>query len=413
MGLPIPPLPSRTKLPALAAAVFCVAVGVYLNGLEGGFVYDDVQIVVENPAARGQVSPATVFGSAYWRHGLPTASAPRPGGLYRPLAVLSYVANWRLGANSPLPFHAVNILLHAVVSALLLLLFARLGFSFDAAALGAAAFAVLPIHAEAVSWTVGRAELLGAFFIVAAWNLMHETAGWGRLTCGLACYALALLSKESAAPFPAAWVLGELFTRWASAAEVARRRGAAWLAAFGVLLVYLEWRALILGSALVVGLPYFTSQRPLIVALTMSKFLLRGWLAPMAVGLGQCADYSRPVFPDAGVGDLVAWAGLAFACAAAIGSLIVFQRRRPAWAFAVLVFFCFAAPLSNLLVPMEIIGAERIMYLPSVGFCMLAAAAWDGRRRGGASGRGFWLLPAAGLAWWSFQTIARNRVWRE
>jgi len=66
-------------------------------------------------------------------------------------------------------------------------------------------FAVHPIHTEAVASVVGRAELLAAGFLLAAWILHLRD----REIAALICFLLALLSKESAAAFLALVLLGD------------------------------------------------------------------------------------------------------------------------------------------------------------------------------------------------------------
>jgi len=69
----------------------------------------------------------------------------------------------------------------------------------------AALFAVHPIHTEAVTSIVGRPELLAAGFLLAAWILHLRDLQ----IPALICFALALLSKESAASFLPLVVVGD------------------------------------------------------------------------------------------------------------------------------------------------------------------------------------------------------------
>lgn len=398
----------------LALVVVAVSAGTYLNSLPGAFIYDDRPIIAENPLVRGRATAAALLASSYWQRGESRQRSQRPSeAQYRPLAILSYNLNHRLSGMDPFWFHLVNVGLHSAASLILFLLMAGMGFSPGAAVLGSLAFAVLPVHAEAVSWTVGRAEVLAAVFVLGAWLLLHEESRWPRLAAGLACYLLALLSKESAASFPAVLVLGEAFRRQGPWKELIRKRLLVWLTVFGMLAVYLAWRQAILGTALHTGSPYFPDSSRLVILLTMAKFFFSGWLAPMVSGLGLCADYSRPVFPDASAGDPWAWLSLAAIVGVALWTLRSFLAKRSPWAFAVLVFCCLAAPLSNILVQMGIIGAERIMYLPSAGFSLLLCAGWDRlRERGKLSGPWPRAAAAGVLLWWAGLTVDRNRIWQ-
>jgi len=100
-------------------------------------------------------------------------------------------------------------MLHAAVTWLLyLLLLAILETSphgQTVAFVAALLFAVHPIHTEAVASVVGRAELLAAGFLLAAWILHRRD----REIAALICFLLALLSKESAAAFLALVLLGD------------------------------------------------------------------------------------------------------------------------------------------------------------------------------------------------------------
>ncbi len=379
------------------------ALAVYAGALRGGFVYDDWSIVVDNPLVR-LGSWRALLASSYWSRGQ-TVSA---GGLYRPLTMATFALNARLAGLAPFSFHLVNVLLHAANAGLVAALGLTLGLPSLAAGLCGAAFAVIPIHTEAVSWAVGRAELLAAFFAISAWLCLHRARSWRRLTAGLALFAAALLSKESAAALPAALVLSEAAGTDEPFASVARERALVWGASLAVVGLYLEWRAFVLGSALVVGRPYFAGVGRLTALLTMARFFLAKWLAPMASGAGLCADYSRPVFPDARLSDPSAWVWLAAAVALAAWAAWDFARRRRLLSLGVLTLLALAAPLSNLLVPMEIIGAERIMYLPSVGFCLFLGALAATPRRTPALGA----AAAIALAWWAWRTARRNDVWR-
>lgn len=86
---------------------------------------------------------------------------------YRPLTVLTYRWNYVLAELDPWGFHLVNILLHIIT----VLLFHHLSTRFIEPPGSLAAsllFAVHPIHVEAVTGIVGRAELLSAIFVFAS-----------------------------------------------------------------------------------------------------------------------------------------------------------------------------------------------------------------------------------------------------
>ncbi|HZE88326.1 MAG TPA: glycosyltransferase family 39 protein, partial [Verrucomicrobiae bacterium] len=148
------------------------------------------------------------------------------------------------GGGRPMPFHAVNIVLHALASALAFLLLKRLTSSDAAALAGALLFAIHPVHTEAVTWISGDGEILAGLLLMAAW-LSHAS---GRPALAAAGLALALLSKEGAAVFPALALAGDYLAtphaapRWRSCAAYA-----------GVVVAYLAVRFAVLGHVLGAG----------------------------------------------------------------------------------------------------------------------------------------------------------------
>ena len=88
-----------------------LAVVPYLNTLGAGFTFDDFGLVVGNPAV-----PA---GTPLWRVFV-VENVPGGGGAYRPLTILTYLANAVLGGGTA-AYHGVNVVLHAAVSVLVFL----------------------------------------------------------------------------------------------------------------------------------------------------------------------------------------------------------------------------------------------------------------------------------------------------
>lgn len=380
-----------------------VTFAVYANGLKGEFIYDDRPIILENPLIRSLPRSLHLFTTAYWGSDI---GRPQPlkGSLYRPLTGISYALNYAVVGAKPLLFKFTNVLLHLLFVFLLFALARRWGWSELQAFWTALFFAVLPIHVEAVTNIVGRAEILASIFVVSGWLLLFQEKDKRRQAIGLLCYALALLSKETGASMLPILVLSEL---WISKDRkgVAKERWPLWLSLFGVLAIYLSAKKLVLGQALATGgSDYFASTADGLRVLTMGKFFLLHYLKPLVSGTGLMADFSRPAFPDAALHDVFAWAGLClwFGAFATSGYFAFAKQSKPAWAG--FIFFGLLMPMSNLILPLEVVGAERFLYLPSIGFC-LAAGYFFGKSKGG------WTLAVALSLLWSVQTIARNRTW--
>jgi protein O-mannosyl-transferase len=116
-----------------------------------------------------------------------------------PVTVASYALDQALFGVLPLGFHLSQIVYQLIACGLFFGLSRRIGLSHAGAALALIVFALHPASAEPVSWVSGRKDVLCALFGVAAVWLALSPARWA-LPASVLCYALALLSKPSAAP---------------------------------------------------------------------------------------------------------------------------------------------------------------------------------------------------------------------
>jgi len=189
----------RTRFRWMILGVAIAAAAPYANVVRCGFVYDDHGAIEEAPLIHSLGNTWTLLASDTW-----IGATRQPSGLYRPLTSLSFALNWALTGASPAPFHAVNVALHVVVCLLLFAALRRLGAGSSTSFAAAVLFAVHPLHTEAVTWIVGRAELIGAAFFLGGWlvHLRRDDADprVGSLVALL--YFLAMIGKESAATLP-------------------------------------------------------------------------------------------------------------------------------------------------------------------------------------------------------------------
>jgi len=388
-------------LPAWAAAlmVTAVAVAAYVGARLGGFVWDDLILLVEWPYYRDPGLFADALGSYL----------PFSPNYFRPVAALTFFANYAVHGLVAAGYHWLNVVIHGLTSLLAYLLLRRLlgvaggggqepqskrekslsGWLVFGLAL---LFALHPVHVEPVTLVVGRFDLLSTCFGLLALYLavIADSArkGWARggiaATAGIA-FLLALGSKEMAITLPLillaidAYRLGNRRSNWRAAW---RSRWYVYLAYFVAGLVYLLWRGLALGylylsqqaSALTVGNPL---NHLLLVARSFARYL---FLMVWPFGSLSPIQFSElPVSPT----DPVAWLQLAIVAGLLIWLAIALTRRkRSAWIW--LAALCSFLPVANIL-PLELRGgaivAERFLYLPS--FLLLAAlgAVLSGRLR--------------------------------
>jgi protein O-mannosyl-transferase len=392
----------------------------YANGLTGAFVYDDKAIVRDNPRIRSPQRLDEIFTTQYFGGKRGTGTA------YRPVLLLSFALQWWIHGGDPVPFHAVNLLLQVLVTLLLARLLLRIDLPPPMAIGAALLFAVHPIHAEAVTSIVGRGEILAAALVLGFLLLSLrwiERRGSRRLALvgALVLYLLANLTKESAAVAPAllflllAWRAEGGFRSRFSAAL--RRGFPIYFCAAAMLAGVFRLRTLVLGGAIKAsGTGFFEVENPLAPLSAWARsanacaiFLRYLWrlAVPLRLSSDESAWSIRVLTPR----DVLFWAAPALLVVLVIAALLRLRQRSPA-ALGFL-FLCIAAlPSSNLLFPTGTIFAERLAYLPSAGFCLIAAAWIVGSapafaalsRPRAAALAGVVLLFAA-------RTLARNPVW--
>ncbi|KAG8245339.1 Protein O-mannosyl-transferase tmtc2 [Homalodisca vitripennis] len=116
--------------------------------------------ILRNPDVLSSTPLTELWHNDFW--GTPLNSSGSHGS-YRPLCVLTFRLNhWACGFR-PGAFHMVNVLLHVLNTGLVLRV-ARVLLPSPAASLATLLFAAHPIHTEAVSGIVGRADLLACSF---------------------------------------------------------------------------------------------------------------------------------------------------------------------------------------------------------------------------------------------------------
>jgi tetratricopeptide (TPR) repeat protein len=395
----------------LVGAVIIGAFFAYSNSFDSPFLVDNDPIILKDARIQS-VTPDhihRILTDQYW----PLAVA----GLYRPLATLSFLFNYSIlgnGAN-PAGYHWFNLILHSIniglVYALGLILFEQV----PAALLLSALWGLHPAQTEAVTNIVGRADMLGAFGVLAA-LLAHHRALWSsgiRKAAWVGAVALAvavgMFSKESAVVVIAVIALYDVtFSHgtW-------RSRIPSYAAVLVPCIAFLYVRSRVFADAADLRFPF--TDNPLTGAgfwtarITAVKVIGK-YLGLLLWPARQSFDYSFNEIPLFGwslatwedwkaVIALLACAGLAIVAARA------FRGNKPVFYF-VAFFFATLSPTSNLIVLIGSIMGERFLYLPSIGIAALAVVIWQSQNRPVAIAAASLIVVALAA-----RTYARNSDW--
>src|SRR5208283_2670571 len=189
------------RSPGKRALLFCLLLTVvvlvsYNPVVHNGFVnYDDLGYIADNPHVSAGLTWATVkwaFTTYYQANWIP-------------LSWLSHALDCELFGLNPAAHHYVSVLLHAASAVVLFLLLQRAtGFRWRSLMV-AALFALHPINVESVAWAAERKNVLSMlFFLLALYTYGWYTRqpGLGRYSAVACFFALSLLAKPQAIPFP-------------------------------------------------------------------------------------------------------------------------------------------------------------------------------------------------------------------
>jgi len=419
----VPPIPTLRSLalPFSPAAVGVVtallALLVSANVLANGLVWDDPIVLNRQLLA---------FRGLYDVIFIPRSIPQYSPDYYRPLLVLTYLLDRALGGGGPFMFHLSVLLYHVAVTYLVyrvgLLLFTG---DVLAAGLGAALFAVHPIHSESVAWGAGRSDVVACCFSLAA-VMAYWQEQWPplrRSAVAAALLFLALLAKETAVallllvPASDAIILGPrsaISVETKSRSERRRNRDRTTVSRL-LWLRYVPFAAAFIGYFVLryAALGTVLGQRNPVDADAVAKTV-----AAVGVYLGKLL---LPVRQSAYISDLPTGSVTLLAIsgalvAAAAGTVVAWQRGARAVTFLVLWIALTLAPSLTIVTKLPSAPiAERYLYIPSVGFCLLVGlggakllAAVRGRLSRALCSAAVLLVLATG-AW---ATVQRNAVWR-
>ena len=434
----VAPIPVNLNIPDLfrntwiqSGIIFGVAFLLYANTLLHGFVLDDAIVITDNMFTKqgvngigGILSNDTFFG--FFK--VEGKDALVSGGRYRPMTLVLFALVYQLVGSSPFVFHLLTVLLFAGTCVVFYRTLLRLfgGPSNDRAWLtswlAAMLFVVHPIHTEVVANIKGCDEIVTMLGSLGALYLAFRAYDTGKLIWGVLsgiAFFVACLSKENAAAFVvliplALWFFGEKVSLEKKSLLASSAPVFIAFAAFFVLRgSILHWRfggvpmelmnnpfLKLEGGQWVL---YAPAEKMATIFFTLWKYLqllvvphpLTHDYYPRQIGL---ITFSNPI----ALLSLLLYGGL-------VWYAIRGTSRLNPLAFGIWLYLLPLSIVSNVVFPIGTNMGERFAFMPSLGFCVVAAILLVNlyaKNKNIALG-----IIGLALVLFSVKTITRNPVW--
>ncbi|XP_057711454.1 protein O-mannosyl-transferase TMTC1 [Corythoichthys intestinalis] len=429
---------------SLYAVLVALCVLCYSNSIHGELVHDDVWAIINNPDVRPTSSLQNIFRNDFWGKRMSDNSSHKS---YRPFCILTFKLNILLGGMTPVYFHMVNVCLHCAVTCLLmrtckLCVFEESHLAFITAVL----FAVHPVHTEAVSGIVGRADVLACLlFLLAFLSYIRSvgvmtsedstpcTASAGSLLISLLLGTCAMLVKETGITvfgvcmfYDALVLCGKQLFSHLSGSGV-RQLVHIWKPFFKRAFVVTTYVLAILSIRLWLmggSMPLFSEQdnpasfAPYLLTRVLTySYLLYFNTCLLLAPIVLCYDWQVGSIPlvesltDIRNLATVLLSVVMFAlCRHCVHSL---KKRKNEVLMGILFLVFPFIPASNLFFRVGFVVAERVLYMPSMGYCILVVHGFS--RLVSLAGRwGTTFLSASMLLLlllFSCKTVQQNKVW--
>jgi len=350
--------------------VFAATWLLYAHTLKFDFIWDDFGSIVHNQALSDWSSALQSF----WKCPTMPGSQYDPSQLetqnYRPLRTLFHAAIFQAVGAKASWFHLANITGHATVALLLFLMLFYLLRSCAGAMTGALFFALHPVLTEPVCWAKSLEDMLAAILVLSSF-ICFEAAGkysgkmrFGFYSGSMLFYILAMTAKMSVVFLPVFLLLRFLLQVKTESGRTPGKLPFILLMG-GLTAAGLFIQHLVLGHTAQGG---FITGDCWTTWLSMPRILVR-YLFIEFIPVGMLADYET--YPRAiTLTDPTAWLYAAVLLTILIGISRLLYRNNmwQGW----LWFWCALLPFTNL-IPMVQLGADRFLYLATIGIAWLVA----------------------------------------
>jgi len=352
--------------------IFFTAFLVYSNSLKNEFVFDDAPLIVENHEIREIKNIPYLLGF--------TGTIP----YYRPIRIISYVFDYYFFKLNPEGYHISNIIYHIITAWIMFLIVRFMTGSYIIAVAACLLFTVHPVNTESVSYISGRRDILSTLFYLLGFFLFlkyRQTKNIFLYPLIILSYILGILSKEMAVTLPVMFLIYDLTNPRPASGQQNPGSGIIIKLVGGIKKHLFFYLPFITGAA---GFIYYKIViRPpshgheyyggywWTNLLTVAK-IITYYLKLLVLPVSLNADYSFNAFPVTDhLWDIPSWGSLFTIIILILISIKCFKKN-PVITFSAAWFFITLLPVCHI-IPHHELMAEHYLYLPSIGFFIIAS----------------------------------------
>lgn len=421
--------------------IFALSFVLYANTLSHDYALDDSIVIIDNEFTKkgfsgiSEILSYDTFMGFFGKEKNLVA-----GGRYRPMSLVTFAVEWQFFGKNPFISHLINILLYGLLSIVLYLCLLRLFNPKNEATNITAYFLALattmlfvahPIHTEAVANIKGRDEIMALLGSLAAlyWSIQYIYTQKKTYLIGTTLvFFAALMSKENSITFLAIVPVAlYFFTK-----EELSKIGLATVPYFLVAIVFLLIRSSVLGEGATIGAEAQELMNNPFLGLDSNErygtifYTLGKYIQLLVLPITLTHDYYPRHIPTMTFGDWqVLLSLLVYAAMGLVAIWALFSHKRTEKttanltlktlsAFGIIFYVASLSVVSNLVFSVGTNMSERLVFMPSVGFCLiLAAFIFHFFIKKNNQNRIGWYLVAAIAILFSLKTITRNTAWKD
>ncbi|KAM3727926.1 Protein O-mannosyl-transferase TMTC4 [Dirofilaria immitis] len=389
----------------------------FSGNIHGDFVFDDREAIINNRAIR---EIGKIFKSDFWGYPIRSSHSHKS---YRPITTITFAINYAISGFHTTTYHIFNIALHAIICIILYKMLVNLSIIFCRKYPNRIAFhvsllfAVHPIHSEAVASIVGRAELLMTLFTILSLHLYIKC--WYELQFSikskitiLFLSIIALFSKEQGIVVMPLCAIFDIFATNISPIHFvnaykkrmnnyccnnkADKNTTYMLNRYYDCICRVIICSLICATLLILRFsisgfqsPQFSPNDNLIIGcpsifLRLINYcyiyMLYIWLQLYPIHL--CFDYSMGCLKlIESINDLRFLIPITFIIGATVLIIQIirgyFEKQYRLQSFSIIFYIITFLPASNIFITVGFVIAERVLYLPSIGFCIFTVSIYE------------------------------------